>query len=86
MGTRLENVKTNFDVYMLGKFFWCMVTGQTKLEREFWDEPENDVTKLFPDDPHMHMINVILERSVVQRQGKCFGSADDLLLGSGQQP
>jgi serine/threonine protein kinase len=80
MGVRLETVKTNFDVYMLGKVLWCMVAGKPKLDREFCDEPENDVTKLFPSDPHMHMINVILGRSVVERQEKCFGSADDLLV------
>jgi serine/threonine protein kinase len=80
MGVRLENVTTNFDVYMLGKVLWCMVAGKPKLDREYWDEPENDLTKLFPSDPHMHMINVILGNSVVERQEKCLASADDLLL------
>jgi len=80
MGVRPDNVNTNFDVYMLGKDLWCMVTGKPKLGREYWDEPVNDVTKLFPSDPHMYMINVILEHSVVERQEKCFSSADDLLL------
>jgi serine/threonine protein kinase len=80
MGERLENVRTNFDVYMLGKVLWCMVAGKPKLDREYWDEPENDLTKLFPSDPHMHMINVILGNSVVERQEKCLASADDLLL------
>jgi serine/threonine protein kinase len=80
MGARLETVKTDFDVYMLGKVLWCMVAGKPKLDREFWDEPENDLTKLFPSDPHMHMINLILGRSVVTREEKCCGSADDLLL------
>lgn len=80
MGTRLETVKTDFDVYMLGKVLWCMVAGKPKLDREFWDEPENDLTKLFPSDPHMHMINLILGRSVVTREEKCCGSANDLLL------
>jgi len=80
MGARLETVKTDFDVYMLGKVLWCMVAGKPKLDREFWDEPENDVTKLFPSDPHMHMINLILGRSVVTREEKCCGSANDLLL------
>jgi serine/threonine protein kinase len=80
MGARLEAVKTNFDVYMLGKVLWCMVAGKPKLEREFWNEPENNVTKLFPSDPNMYMINVILGHSVVERQEKCLGSADDLLL------
>lgn len=57
-----------------------MVSGKPKLDREFWDEPMNDVTKLFPADPHMHMINVILERCVVLREERCLSSADDLLL------
>lgn len=30
MGVRLENVNTNFDVYMLGKVLWCMVSGKPK--------------------------------------------------------
>jgi serine/threonine protein kinase len=34
MGIRLENVKTNFDVYMLGKVLWCMVAGKPKLDRD----------------------------------------------------
>ena len=80
MGARLETVKTDFDVYMLGKVLWCMVAGKPKLDREFWDEPENDLTKLFPKDPHMHMINLILGRSVVTREEKCCGSANELLL------
>jgi serine/threonine protein kinase len=80
MGVRLENVNTNFDVYMLGKVLWCMVTGKPKLDREYWEEPDNDVTKLFPSDPHMYMINVILGHCVVERQEKCLSSADDLLL------
>ncbi len=80
MGIRLEHVKTNFDVYMLGKVLWCMVSGKPKLDREYWEEPDNDLTKLFPSNPHMYMINVILGNSVVERQEKCFSSADDLLL------
>jgi serine/threonine protein kinase len=80
MGKRLENVKPNFDVYMLGKVLWCMVTGNPVLKREYFKEPDNDVTKLFPGDPHSYMINVILEHTVVERQQRCFSSAADLLL------
>jgi serine/threonine protein kinase len=79
LGERLENVKTNFDVYMLGKVLWCMVAGKPKLDREYWDEPDNDVTKLFPSDPHMYMINDILAQSVVEREQDCLDSADKLL-------
>lgn len=80
MGVRLDTVKTNFDVYMLGKVLWCMVAGKPKLDREYWGEPENDLTKLFPGDPDMYMINVILGRCVVERQDRCFPSADGLLM------
>jgi len=65
---------------MLGKVLWCMVAGWPVLKREYFDRPNNDVTKLFPSDPHTHMINVILERSVVEEQKDCFSSADALLL------
>jgi hypothetical protein len=74
MGARLETVKTDFDVYMLRKVLWCTVAGKPKLDREFWDEPENDLTKRFPSDPLMHMINLISGRSVVTKEEKCCGS------------
>jgi serine/threonine protein kinase len=80
MGVRPENVNTSFDVYMLGKVLWCMVAGKPKLDREYWEEPGNDLTKLFRSDPHTYMINVILGHSVVERQERSFGSAVDLLL------
>jgi len=72
-GGRLENVDTSFDVYMLGKLLWCMVAGRLVLQREWFRRPENDVTVIFGDDPHAHMINTILERSVVERQQDCVG-------------
>jgi serine/threonine protein kinase len=80
MGARPEEVNTRFDVFMLGKVLWCMVTGRPKLDREYWEEPGNDITNLFPGDPHMYMINRILGHSVVERQEKCLSSAGDLLL------
>jgi serine/threonine protein kinase len=69
--TRLEDVKPSFDVYMLGKLLWCMVSGQEFLRREFFKDADTDVTKLFPSNPHAYMINEILERCVVDREEKC---------------
>jgi hypothetical protein len=78
--SKRRRVRIDYDVYMLGKVFWCMVAGKPKPDREFWDESENDLTRLFPNDPHMHMINLILGRSVLVGEEKCCGSASDLLL------
>lgn len=75
-GGRLENVDTSFDVYMLGKLLWCMVSGRLILRREWFKRPENDVTVLFRHDPHAHMINTILEKCVVERQQDCVGIHD----------
>ncbi len=73
---RLDKVETNFDVYMLGKLLWCMVTGRLVLRREWYKRPENDVTVIFRHDPHAHMINTILEKCVVERQQDCVGIHD----------
>ncbi|MBZ5699133.1 MAG: protein kinase family protein [Acidobacteriia bacterium] len=79
LGERLEKVEPNFDVYMLGKLLWCMVAGKLKLPREYHREPEFDLTKVFPDDPHMHIINRILDKCVVEKTKDCLPSAMDLL-------
>lgn len=72
-------IRPSFDVYMLGKVLWCMVTGRLKLHREDFRDPRLDVTKLFPHDPSMHIVNEILSASVVTREEDCLLSAHDLL-------
>jgi len=73
-------INPTFDVYMLGKVLWCMVTGKLKLHREDFLDPRLDVTKLYKNDPNMHIINTILEKSVVTREQDCLRSARDLWL------
>jgi serine/threonine protein kinase len=75
---RLAEVHHNFDIYMLGKLLWCMVAGRLRLQREYFDRPENDLTVLFRDDPAMHMVNIILKRCVVDREAQCQTSASTL--------
>jgi serine/threonine protein kinase len=79
LGQRLENVHTNFDVYMLGKLLWCMVTGRLKLPREWYRRPAYDVTALFPNDPGMRIVNAILGTCVVEEPQNCLKSAQELL-------
>jgi predicted Zn-ribbon and HTH transcriptional regulator len=79
---RLDDVQPNFDVYMLGKLLWCMVSGRLRLNREWFRNPENNVTAMFAknDDPHLFIINEILEKCVVEDSKDCFRSASDLLI------
>ncbi len=77
---RLDDVKPDFDVYMLGKLLWCMVAGRLKLLREYHHKPENDLERLFPDSVEMAFINRILDRCVVEEQLRCLENATELLL------
>lgn len=79
IGERLENVHPNFDVYMLGKLLWCMVTGRLRLPREWHRRREYDVTEIFNTDPQMHSINEILDKCITDDPEKCLASARDLL-------
>lgn len=76
---RLAEVRPSFDIYMLGKLLWCMVTGRLRLQREYFRQQENDVTILFADDPAMHMIDTVLKACVVEREDQCTISASELV-------
>lgn len=78
-GIRLEDVRPNFDVYMLGKLLWCMISGRQRLVREYHRQPPHNLEKLFPDDRHMRLVNLVLDRCLVERPQDCLGSAADLL-------
>ena len=75
-GGRLDKVEGTFDVYMLGKLLWCMVSGRLVLRREWFREPQNDISVSLRHDPHAYMINEILEKCVVEREKNCVGIHD----------
>ncbi len=81
LGARHENVHPRDDVYMLGKLLWSMVDGHAVLPREYHKHPdyEFDLTKTFPNDPQMHMINAILDKCVVEEADQCLPGAQELL-------
>lgn len=95
LGDRLEKVQPNFDVYMLGKLIWSMITGRLKLPREWHRKPEYNLAKMFATDPRMHMVNEILDKCIVEEPSNCLPSAKELLnlldevlgvIGRGGQP
>jgi Protein kinase domain len=73
------DIKPNFDVYMLGKVLWCMVSGRSKLHREDFLDPRLNVVNLCPTDPNLCLINEILKKCVVTRENECLSSAADLV-------
>jgi serine/threonine protein kinase len=79
VGGRLNEVTPKVDIYMLGKLLWCMVSGRLRLQREWFDRADYNPTTIFPGDPAMHMVNVILKRCVVENPAECETSASDLV-------
>jgi serine/threonine protein kinase len=85
LGERLERVHTNFDVYMLGKLLWCMVTGRLKLPREYHTRPAYDVKIQFPGNPDMYAVDAIVQKCVVEEPDQCLPSAVELLAAVDEQ-
>jgi serine/threonine protein kinase len=79
LGERLEGVHRNFDVYMLGKLLWCMVSGRQKLPREYQKRLNFNLAEMYPTNPGMHIINFILDHCVVEDSEKCLHTAEGLL-------
>jgi serine/threonine protein kinase len=78
-GERLDKVKPSFDIYMLGKLLWCMVSGKLRLPREYHRRDEFNLSKLFPNDRRMHAINTLLDKCVVEHETACIQSASEFL-------
>lgn len=79
LGERLEEVKPNFDVYMLGKLLWCMIAGRLILPLWYHNKPQFDLATNFPDREHMHAVNAILDKCIVEFPEDCLASAQELL-------
>ncbi len=79
LGERFNDVQPNFDVYMLGKLLWCMVSGRLKLPRENFRRDQYNLVIRFPDDPQMYEVNTLLEKCVVPEPEDCLSSAQQLL-------
>jgi serine/threonine protein kinase len=80
LGRRIDEVHACWDVYMLGKLLWCMIDGRSFLPREYFSDPDFDLTRTFPGDPGMYLVKAILEKCLVERPSDCLASARLLLL------
>jgi serine/threonine protein kinase len=78
-GERIEEVRPSFDVYMLAKVLWWLVSGKMT---PYWyhDRDSLNIAKLFPQEPGMAAINRVLDRSMVEDETNCLSSAKELLV------
>ena len=79
---KLEFTKINtaLDIFPLAKVLWSMIAGQNGFP--FWEysRDENNLEKLFPDDPIMKLVNErVLSKRIVRDAQECDPSANSFL-------
>jgi serine/threonine protein kinase len=80
LGERIDDVRPTTDIYMLGKLLWSLVDGRIRLPYQYQKDPQFDLTVTFQGDPHMHFINQLLDRSVVEYEKDCTLTAGEMLM------
>ena len=77
---KLEFSKINpaLDIFPLAKVLWSMISGENGFPFWEYDRGENNLEKLFPDDPLMRLVNGVLATCIVRDEKDCTSSALDL--------
>jgi serine/threonine protein kinase len=79
MGMRIEEIRPNFDVFCLGKLLWSMIAGNPLLRLWYYNRPDFDLTKRFPQTRYMYLANALFEKCIVENPGDCLSDATKLL-------
>lgn len=71
-GRRDEDPKPSFDVFSLGKLLWKIISGEPIFRLWFFDDLENDLELLFPEQAgEMRFVNELLAKCMVRKEEKC---------------
>jgi serine/threonine protein kinase len=77
---RFDEVNPTFDTFSLGKLLWAMIAGRPSFALWYFKRPDDDLTKMFPRDRSMALINKILENCVVEfEEDSRYANAVELL-------
>jgi hypothetical protein len=79
MEHRVEELRPTFDVFSLGKVIWAMISGKPTLTLWYYNRPQNDLQKQFPDSHEMRLANELLAKCVVEDEDTCLPDASALL-------
>ncbi len=63
-------INPTFDAFSVGKVIWAMIAGRPACSLWYFRKPENDLTRLFPNQLEMHWINRLLDRCVVEEENQ----------------
>ena len=80
----IEDIKPSLDIFPLAKVLWSMISGRNGLPFWWYDRDEYNLAKMFPDDPMMESVNLLLSKCIVDREENCMASAETMLLAVDQ--
>ena len=67
-GKRVEELSPTFDVFSLAKVLWAMISGKKILRLWYHTRPENNLSELFPRQPHMELVNQLLNMCIRENE------------------
>ena len=79
MGMRVDDVRSSFDVFSLGKLLWSMVSGKRILRLWYHHKEEFELERMFPRDLDIRWARFVLDRCIVEEESDCLANAMDLL-------
>jgi serine/threonine protein kinase len=74
----LSKISPALDIFPLAKVLWSMIAGVNGFPYWEYDHDENNLERLFPDDPFMPRINGILAKCIVREEAQCDSSSQTL--------
>lgn len=79
MGTRVDDVRPTFDVFCLGKTLWAMLAGSLRLRLWYFKREEFNLERRLPGAKGIGLVNVLLEKCIVEDEKNCLSDATVLL-------
>jgi len=79
MGIQIDEVKSTFDVFSIGKLLWSMVSGKSILQLWYFDRDRFNVERLFPDSRNIKFANSLFKKCIVEEEKDCMPDAVALL-------
>jgi hypothetical protein len=75
----IEDLTPSLDIFPLAKVLWSMISGRDGFPYWEFDRNENNLERIFPDDPMMPRLNRLLSKCIVREESECALSAAELL-------
>ena len=75
----IDDVGPALDLFPMGKVLWSMIAGVNGFPYWEYNRPENNLERMFPEDPSIKCVNEVLSKCIVREERDCVQTAEGLL-------